>query len=281
MTILTSLLISCGGDDNGDGPSTDDEVQTLLDEAESAMDGIGVLISFESVQVLGDTAQFADPLDLGSLEDLAAIESAVSALNDALEAGGFSLAAAAPANAFQEEDKELETIIHLNLSYLYMLAAVSRCVIDGGDVYTIEDGDVPDTPEVEVYSLVLKPLGQEGLDAVNAKEDPTNVDFLSIFEPQQRQAILNALNLMDQVEATVEAIPDGGIDGQQPDYERSICPFSSIYHHWLASLAAPLAGDREVEVTDLVGEVASEFFQSLQQQAMMWRFTIKDRPEGQ
>ena len=106
-------------------------------------------------------------------------------------------------------------------------------------------------------------------------------DFLNIFEPQQRQAILNALNLMDQVEATVEAIPDDGIDGQQPDYERSICPFSSIYHHWLASLAAPLAGDREVEVTDLVGEVASEFFQSLQQQAMMWRFTIKDRPEGQ
>lgn len=279
LIMIICLLMSCGGDDNGDGSPADDEVQKSLDRATSALEGINVPVSFKSVGGLGNVGSFADPLELGSLEDAAAIESAIGALNDALDAGGFSRGAiaAAPANGSDDEEhQELEVIIHLNLSYLYMLAAVSRCMIGGGDVYTIEAN--PDTPETGLYSLELKEAGQSGLAEVQAKDDPTAADFLNIFEAEQRLAILNALNLLDQVEASVEAIPDGGIDAQQPDYDRSICLYSSLYHHVHASQAAPLVGEQEVEVTDQMGIIVSQFSKSVEEKARTWQFTIQDRP---
>ena len=162
-----------------------------------------------------------------------------------------------------------------------MLGAVARCVIDGGDVYTIGKGDNPDTAEVEAYSLNLKPVGENKLATVEAKENPTAADFLNVFERPQRQAILNALNLMDRVEAVVEAIPEEGIDGQEPDYNRSVCIYSALYHHGHAKNAAPLAGDQAVAVTDLLGTIASQFFKSIREKAERWHFKIETRPAGE
>jgi hypothetical protein len=270
------MLISCGGDDK------EEEVQQFLDKAQSAMAGIGVPLSFESVEPLSRVSEFADPLELSQLEDVAAIETAIGALNDALNAGGIpgggGAVAAAPAKASQSDDKKLETIIHLNLAYLYMLSAVSRCMIDGGDVYTIDAKDNPDTPETELYSLALKPVGQEKLNQVKAKENPTTADFLNIFEARQRQALINAANLMEQVEASVEAIPDAGINKQEATLNRSIYRYSSLYHHHHANQVAPLVGQREVEVANQIGTVASYFSNGLKTKVESWKFKIVDRP---
>ncbi len=273
---VACLLLSCGGDDNKE-ETTDPAVQQSLDKAKSAMGKIGVPISFESVEPLGNVQQFADPLELGALEDVAAIDVAIGALNDALNAGGFSSAAAAPTAFQQRENKKLETIIHLNLAYLYMLSAVSRCMIDGGDVYTIEVGDNLDTPEIEFYRLELKLVGAERLAQVKAMENPRAADFLNIFAQNQRQAIINALNLMNQVEASVEAIPEAGIEGQAPDYNRAVSRYSSLYHWQHANGVAPLVGTREIEVTNLIGMVATRFFESIKKKAQNWQFKIEER----
>ena len=102
-------MLSCGG--GNDQATTDEDVQQFLDKAQSTMKEIGVPISFKSVEPIGDIQQFADPLELGVLEDIAisSIETSVAALNDALNVGGFPGGAlpAAPTAAFQEVDKEL------------------------------------------------------------------------------------------------------------------------------------------------------------------------------
>lgn len=282
MTTLIVAIASClaGCADRDDRPEPKDLDPSLqqageaLNRAQAAMERAGVVIDFSDIGTLGNLTQILpDPLELAQPERQAAIQEAIGAMYDVLDALGDLVpkAAAAPANPAQEASEISESdraLIHIHLAYLYILNAMGEVTRAGAgndqipgtpdDLFTIKkdlvdpNQDPNDPAALLTYKFELLPEGENRQKAIEG-QPPEKV--LEGFTAQQRQSALDALSLL--LGAKFSATLANGTT-QTPNINRDICRQDALFHLEqsldVALMIAPDLGDAMDEFNDVIAE---------------------------
>ncbi|MFB3042188.1 MAG: hypothetical protein ACE1ZS_10395, partial [Candidatus Poribacteria bacterium] len=228
IVMLASFQLGCSDrDDISEVQEPDPALQqasAALNRAEAAMEKAGVDINFSDVGSLANlSAILPSPLELAVLEDQGALQEAIGALYEVLDAVGENVPIAqAPANPAKDGSKISNpdlALVHIHLGYLYVLEAVRILTREGwgkdgvpeteDDLFRIA---FPENPELEnlteVYQFELTERGQTKFDEIENNPSSRLEDYLKEFRASQRQAILDALVLLVSARVKVSAFPD-------------------------------------------------------------------------
>ncbi len=287
--LLLGLFLGCASRDDEleSAPGSTSEADEALAKAEQVMADAGVEINFRDLQGLGSLADLRQvlpsPLEIAVLED-EQIDEAVDSLYAVLDALGQPVSPAAPILRLGGEVSRSDlAMVHLHLGYLYVLGAIARLERVKGDLYEIEFPDEgefdPDDPSV--YRFRLTEQGQARIDEVSRNPNAEAGDFLQLFSPEQRQAVLDALRLLVDAEVVVEADPRFGI----PDEERHAV-VTAIYRrdalfHLVESLkiAQDIIPELEEALEKLFDTVGEYLARDMLDQIKEWGFRIDNEAE--
>ncbi|MCH8292868.1 hypothetical protein IH992_17390 [Candidatus Poribacteria bacterium] len=306
IVMLASFQLGCSDrDDISEVQEPDPALQqasVALNRAEAAMEKAGVDINFSDVGSLANlSAILPSPLELAVLEDQGALQEAIGALYEVLDAVGENVPTAqAPANPAQEgfkiSDPDL-ALVHIHLGYLYVLEAVRILTREGwgkdgvpeteDDLFRIA---FPENPELEnlteVYQFELTERGQTKFDEIENNPSSRLEDYLKEFRASQRQAILDALVLLVSARVKVSAFPDvNDIDGQRiteqrPQVNRAICRQDALFHLERAlDKAEEIAPDLADEFDEFNEIIAEAFAEDFLNQTSQWGFEIENADE--
>lgn len=306
IVMLASFQLGCSDrDDISEVQEPDPALQkasVALNRAEAAMEKAGVDINFSDVGSLANlSAILPSPLELAVLEDQGALQEAIGALYEVLDAVGENVPTAqAPANPAQEgfkiSDPDL-ALVHVHLGYLYVLEAVRILTREGwgkdgvpeteDDLFRIA---FPENPELEnlteVYQFKLTERGQTKFDEIENNPSSRLEDYLKEFRASQRQAILDALVLLVSARVKVSAFPDvNDIDGQRiteqrPQVNRAICRQDALFHLERAlDKAEEIAPDLADEFDEFNEIIAEAFAEDFLNQTSQWGFEIENADE--
>ena len=306
IVMLASFQLGCSDrDDISEVQEPDPALQqasAALNRAEAAMEKAGVDINFSDVGSLANlSAILPSPLELAVLEDQGALQEAIGALYEVLDAVGENVPTAqAPANPAQEgfkiSDPDL-ALVHVHLGYLYVLEAVRILTREGwgkdgvpeteDDLFRIA---FPENPELEnlteVYQFKLTERGQTKFDEIENNPSSRLEDYLKEFRASQRQAILDALVLLVSARVKVSAFPDvNDIDGQRiteqrPQVNRAICRQDALFHLERAlDKAEEIAPDLADEFDEFNEIIAKAFAEDFLNQTSQWGFEIENADE--
>ena len=306
IVMLASFQLGCSDrDDISEVQEPDPALQkasVALNRAEAAMEKAGVDINFSDVGSLANlSAILPSPLELAVLEDQGALQEAIGALYEVLDAVGENVPTAqAPANPAQEgfkiSDPDL-ALVHIHLGYLYVLEAVRILTREGWgkDGVSETEDDLfriafPENPELEnlteVYQFELTERGQTKFDEIENNPSSRLEDYLKEFRASQRQAILDALVLLVSARVKVSAFPDvNDIDGQRiteqrPQVNRAICRQDALFHLERAlDKAEEIAPDLADEFDEFNEIIAEAFAEDFLNQTSQWGFEIENADE--
>ena len=303
---LIGIIVFSVGCADRDKQLEEDEPDPALERAnaafklaQAAMQRANITINFTDIGTLGNLQTILpDPLEIGELEDQGAIQDAIRAFYEVLDALGQPVAVAqAPALPNQVEiqvsDGDL-LLVHLHLSYLYVLEVVRILTREGwgpdGNPNTADDLffiSYPDTLELEdaeeVYKFTLTDAGRERFDALDNNPGTRPSDYLREFSASQRQAILDSLILLLGVRARVPAFPNvTDIYGdpillQNPNLAeiRQTCRQDALFHMERAlDFAEVIAPDVADGIRELADVLAKEFGEDFLDQVSGWGFDI-------
>jgi hypothetical protein len=280
-------------------PGYDAEADEALEKAENAMIEAGIEINFSEqsgLESLTDLrAILPDPMEIRQLEKQQKMEEAITALHTALDALGRSGASLAPARALADSDGGSDTdvaLIHLHLSYCYILSAVSRLARVGlgpdgvlgtaDDLYYISFPEELEVENVEVYKFMLTDKGQALMDSVDPSADPYG--YIKVFysegQVEALQAILDSLLLLLDAEVVIIASPAEGIKAQEPQIDRQTYRSNALYHLTQAlELARILAPELEDALDEFDGTITEYFSKEILENAIEWGFEIRSVPQ--
>lgn len=251
LFVLAAFLFISGCSEKGaedQKPDYETEANEAVDTADSAMAEADLSVQFDDMDSAEESvdicAGLPDPLQIAQLEKQLKMEQAIEALyaaTDAIEASETELAPARLIKSAQKLTERDLMLIHLRLSYCYVISAVSRLARSGfgpdgvhgtaDDLFYIKftpntDGDT------EVYRLVLTEKGLLLMEAVDPRTNPSG--YLKVFFAQGQivalQAIMDSLMLLLGVEAAVlENLPEG-IEAVVPRLDRNKYRHNALFH---------------------------------------------------
>lgn len=285
-------------------PGYNAEANDALEQAEEAMKDAGIDINFselsglESLTDLG--AILPDPMEIAQFDKQAQIEEAIGALYAALDAVGESEVLGAPTretvNSPDISDSDL-ALLHLELSYCNILAAVSRLAMAGlgpdgvesdDDLYYIKFSADPEAESLEIYKFTLTDKGQELIDSVDTELEPYG--HIKVFyengqvddegKVEELQAIVDALQLLLGAEVVIIENPSEGIKAHIPQLDKQIYRHDALYHLERAiELARKIAPQLEDALDELDETIAELFSKGILEDAKEWSFEIITVPE--
>ena len=271
-----------------------------LERAEDAMTEAEVAVDFGELSGLGALADLCtvlpDPLPISQLEKQLKIEEAMAELYTALDALDTSNASLAPARVLTMDDSGVSEsdliLIHLHISYCYILAAVSRLARAGigpdrvhgtaDDLYYVSfSGDFVKRRS-EIYSFMLTDRGQALMDSVDPNADPYG--YIKVFYNEGQipalQAIIDAVLLLLGAEVAVAENPAAGIRAHGPTINRLIYRHDALYHLVQAVKLARASGSGLENALSRLDEVVTErFSKGILEDAREWRFEMRSVPE--
>jgi len=293
-------------------PGYNVKANEALQRAETAMMEAGIEFDFSELGGLESVtdlrAILPDPMEIRQLEKQQKMEEAISSLYDALDAIALDplqirqlekqqqlAVAGAPARALivsgGVSDTDL-TLIHIHLSYLYILSAVSRLARAGAgpdgipgtrdDLYYVSFSQDTEAKGLAVYSLELTDKGQALMEAVDSKIDP--LGYIKVFyaegQVEALQAIIDVLLLLLGAEVGVIANPAEGIMAHEPMVDRETYRYNALYHLNQALLLAELIVPEVEDALSEFDEVVTEYFSKpILERVIEWGFEIISVPE--
>ncbi len=310
FTVISLLLLyGCADRDELEevrrqqAPGYNAKANAALKEAEDAMKEAGIAINFSDLNGLESLSDLRtillDPLEIAQLEKKQDIEDAIVALYDVLDALGESGVPAAPARMlipYEISDSDL-ALIHLHLSYCYVLAAVSRLArvgmgADGvpnteDDLYRIDFPEELDVEAPEVYQFMLTERGEE-LEADVDKNDPNG--YIKMFyaggqvddegHVKELQAMIDSLLLLLGAEVAVIENADEGIKKHEPQVDTKKYRYNALYHLEIAlKLAEEIVPEFKDALDELDETITEHFSKEILENAKEWGFEIRTVPE--
>jgi|GEM_PF-1366993 len=291
-------------------PGYNTKANEALGKAETAMMEAGIQVDFSELGGLESVtdlrAILPDPMEIRQLEKQQKMEEAIDSLYDALDAIVLDPLqirqlekqqlgmAGAPARALivagGVSNTDL-TLIHIHLSYLYILSAVSRLARAGvgpdgipdseDDLYYVSFAEDTEAKGLAVYELMLTDRGQELMDAV----DPdVPYGFIKVFysegQVEALQAIIDSLLLLLGAEVGVIENPAEGIRAHEPMVDRQTYRHDALYHLNQALLLAELVVPEVEDALSEFDEVVTDYFSKpILQRVIEWGFEIRKVPE--
>lgn len=240
-----------------------------LAEAERLMELAGVEIDFDDASQLENLeGNLPNPNDLADPAVQENIEGAIGSFNAVFDAFDTALPPeqlvpyGAPAQGNRPPvslSTSDESMILVYLAYLTSLDAVSMLTQVGGDLFQI---DYPaDFDTGEVYDFVLN------LDTSSMSPD----EILDRFEPQQRQAVLDAVQILTGGVVTAA--------GRTADIDGDLHRRSALFY---LNLAAERIAADSAEVEDAIAELRATVNEQLSLEILRelsaWGFTIESLP---
>jgi hypothetical protein len=293
-------------------PGYNPKANESLEKAESAMVEAGIEVDFGKLGGLESVADLRtilpDPMEIRQLEKQEKMEDAIDSLYDALDAIVLDplqirqlekpqqlAVAGAPARALAVSGGVSNTdltLIHIHLSYLYTLSAVSRLARAGvgpdgipdsdDDLYYVSFSEDTEAEGVAVYKLMLTDKGQALMDAVDLRVDPYG--YIRVFynegQAEALQAIIDSLLLLLGAEVGVIENPAEGIRAHEPMVDRETYRHDALYHMNQALLLAELIVPQLEDALSEFDEVVTEYFSKpILQRVIEWGFKIRSVPE--
>ena len=281
------------------------EADAALNRAQAAMQRAGIDLQLSDIGTLGHLATILpSPQQLGVLEDQAVIQDAIRAMYEVLDAiGQQQVAQAAPANPTQvdpEISKSDLVLVHIHLAYLYVLDAVRIVTITGwgkdGEPNTSDDFCRISFPEEfaledvkgleEIYVFELTERIQAIFDTIEADPNNRPEDYLQLFSESQRQAILDALQLLLGAEVEISAFPSLiGSDGkpiteQINSVDLEICRQDALFHLQAAlDIGRDIAPDFEEAIDEFNEIIVEVFAEDFLDQILEWGFEMLNDQE--
>ena len=280
------------------------EADAALNRAEAAMQRAGIDLQLSDIGTLGHlTTILPSPQQLGALEDQAVIQDPIRAMYEVLDAIGQPQVARAPANPAQidpEISKSDLVLVHIHLAYLYVLDAVRIVTITGwgedGEPNTSDDfcrisfpqeSALEDVKAVEeIYVFELTERIQAIFDTIEADPNSRPEDYLQLFSESQRQAILDALQLLLGAEVEISAFPNLiGSDGkpiteQINSVDREICRQDALFHLQAAlDIGRDIAPDFEEAIDEFNEIIIDAFAEDFLDQILEWGFEMLNDQE--
>jgi len=285
-----------------EAPGFNTEANEALNEAEDAMAEAGIDINFSELSGLESLADLSallpDPLEIAQFEKQQKIEEAIDALYAVLDALGASDVSGAPTmvNSTDISISDL-ALIHLELSYCEVLAAVSHLTMVGfgpdgvkseDDLYYIDFAADPEAESLEIYKFTLADRIQELMDSVDPDVDPYG--YIKVFyaeghvddegHVEELQAIIDALWLLLGAEVAVVDVPSEGIKAHEPQVDRQTYRHYALYHLEKAmEFARKISPDLEDALNELDEEITKYFSKGILEYVKEWGFEIRKVPE--
>jgi hypothetical protein len=317
VSVLLWLLLSgCADRDEAEearrqqAPGYNAEANEALKRAEKAMMEAGIEVNFSELSGLESLTDLhtilPKPGQVRQLEKQQKMEEAIEALYSALNALAKSGVAQAPTRLLAETggsrivgfEEELGAsnsdlaLIHLHISYCYVLAAVSRLARFGlgpdgipdtaDDLYYISFPEKPDVENLEVYKFTLTDRGQALMDSVDPGIDPHG--YIKVFydegQVEALQVIIDSLLLLVGAEVAVVENPAAGIKAHEPEVNRQIYRRDALYHLDQAlGLAMRIAPELEDAISEFDETVIEYFSRGILEDTIEWGLEIRKIPD--
>ena len=291
-------------------PGYNAEANEALKRAEKAMMEAGIEVNFSELSGLESLTDLhtllPKPGQVRQLEKQQKMEEAIGALYNALDALAKSGAIQAPTRLLAEPDgsrivgfeEKLGAsnsdlaLIHVHMSYCYVLAAVSRLARLGlgpdgvpdtaDDLYYISFPEKLDVENLEVYKFTLTDKGQALMDSVDPEVDPHG--YIKIFydegQVEALQVIIDSLLLLVGAEVAVVEDPAAGIKAHEPEVNRQIYRSDALYHLDQAlELAMRIAPELEDAISEFDETVTEYFSREILEDTIEWGFEIRKVPD--
>ncbi len=255
------LLFSSGCYEREDpvvAPGSTLEADNALKEAEAKLEAMGLSLSFEEPgdlvvpeKLIPDPSVLADEI---KQEDFEEIIGKLNVVLAELEQEGPN----SPLGSVSDM-----ALVHLYLGLVYVFDAMTRLQIsdDPAEMFVIENN----TQGGFWYSFGVSPATKAELDAV---QDP--LDYPLVFTPEERQAIIDAADLID------DAIVKPRAPEIQPRLSSVDRPPYSKYAIWHFEKAAILFGQYKPDVKDALddlNESLDDMRSEIQARSESWGFT--------
>lgn len=268
VAFATIFVLGCADRDADDGDLTDDEktANDAIRKAEAAMEDIGVEMAFDDLSNLENVrSQLPDPQELqkpATRDKLAEASSAFYVALDAydVELPPETLVPTAPQAKLATLSESDQALVHLYLGYLTSLDALARLAAAGGDLYEISYPNDLNSGEIYKFEFLVS------IDGMSPQE------VLALFNAEQRQAVLDALDLL----AGAVIAAEGQISQVDHDvYRRSVFfhleRVSELARNLSPEIQAALADFEESITTHLLVEILTEV-------ETRWGFDLQQLP---
>ncbi|MDA1190417.1 MAG: hypothetical protein O3A46_01895 [Candidatus Poribacteria bacterium] len=253
-----------------DLPENVQNANLLIAAATEAMERAGVHIDFDDIGALRDLqSQLPAPDSLASASAQTDLQEGITSFNGVFSEMNIALDPMdlRTLEAPQQDSVDVvfdlsptdETLLHVYLSYLYTMEAVSRLAQVGDDLFKIEF--VADVNSASIYKFEM----------LRDVSGMTPDEILGQFDVQQRQAVVDALRVL-----TGGVIAAGG---QRPAIDESVFQRAATFHVFEAGeQVTELSVDLQNAIRDLQDAVETNFTVDLLRQIAGYGFTIEQLP---
>lgn len=279
ITILCLIVNGCAEREEAEvAPGSTAEADSQLIKAEKIMKDLGVSITLEDLAALNDLQELLpEPEKLSGKQ--AELAEAIGAFNQVLL--NFGQPAAAPALAPEKKpvkpsDSDL-ALVHFNLAYLYMLEAASVLISAKSEIYTVSFPKADKKGKLELYKFELTAKGKARFDELEKRilPRPRASDYIKVFTPAERQAIIDSMVLLAGAKIRIKADPSSGIEEQGPKVNKQIHLGHALYHVDRAiKFSIKISADVE-EGLDKFDTTACKFLSSLLKNVEKWGFEVE------
>jgi hypothetical protein len=256
-----------------------EKADAQLAKAEEIMEKLGVKIKLEELATLNNPQDLLpDPEKL--IDKQADLEDAIDAFNQVLASFGEQLEAApafplAPQKPTVRPSTSDLALVHLNLTYLYMLEAVSILLSVRSELYTISFPKAEKQKgQIELYKFELTKKGKEKFDDLDRRRAKSS-DYIKTFSSNERQAIIDSIVLLTGAKVRVKADSSAGISEQTPKVNKEKHRGYALYH---AEQAVRLSAEISPEVQeglDKFDSTACKFLNSILKDVEKWGFEVE------